>query len=107
MPLAHGVLAGELKDSATHVVAVEGVGVGGVGAGELEADAVGKFLLVEVGSIRSFEVGEMEFLSGPRLRLAWLLRCWRREVQIASFVEGEPAAFPELLVGGQHGVGRW
>ena len=102
LPLAHCVLAGELQDSATHVVAVEGVGVGGVGAGELEADAVGELLLVEVGSVGSFEVGEVELLAGAGLRLAGLLRGWRGEVQVTRFVKGEPTAFPELLVGGQY-----
>jgi hypothetical protein len=84
------------------VVAVEGVGVGGVGAGELEADAVGELLLVEVGSVGSFEVGEVELLAGAGLRLAGLLRGWRGEVQVTRFVKGEPTAFPELLVGGQY-----
>jgi hypothetical protein len=86
LPLAHGVFACELQDSATHVVAVEGVGVGGVGAGELEADAVGEFLLVEVRGVRSLEVGEVEFLAGAGLRLAWLLRGRRGEMQVAGFV---------------------
>jgi hypothetical protein len=49
------------------VVAVEGVGVGGGRAGEFEADAVRQFLLVEVGSVGSFEVGEVEFLAGAGL----------------------------------------
>ena len=86
------------------MVAVEGVGVGGVGAGELEADAVGELLLVEVGSVGSFEVGEVEPLAGAGLRLAGLLRGWRREVQVTRLVKGEPTAFPELLVGGQYGL---
>jgi hypothetical protein len=102
LPLAHCVFASELQDSAAHVVAVEGVGVGGVGAGELEADAVGELLLVEVGSVGSFEVGEVELLAGAGLRLAGLLRGWRGEVQVTRFVKGEPTAFPELLVGGQY-----
>ena len=67
LPLAHGVFAGELQDSAAYVVAVEGVGVGGGRAGEFEADAVRQLLLVEVGSVGSFEVGEVEFLAGAGL----------------------------------------
>jgi hypothetical protein len=77
LPLAHGVFAGELQDSAAYVVAFKGVGVRSVGAGELEADAVREFLLVEVWGVGSFEVGEVEFLSRAGLRLAWLLRGWR------------------------------
>jgi len=104
LPLAHGVFACELQDSTAYVVAVKGVGVGGVGAGELEADAVGKFLLVEVWGVGSFEVRKMELFAGASLRLAWLLRGWRGEVQVSKFVKGEPAAFPELVFGSQQGL---
>jgi hypothetical protein len=107
LPLAHSVLARELQDSAVNVIAVEGVGVGSLGTGELETDAVGEFLLVEVGSVWGSEVGEVEFLAGAGLRLALLLRgWWWGEVQVAGFVEREPAAFPELLVGSQYGLRR-
>lgn len=81
---------------------VEGVGVGGVGAGKLEANAVGKFLLVQVWRVGSFEVGKVELLARARLRLTWLLRGWWREVQVAGFVEGKPAAFPKLEIDSQY-----
>lgn len=57
---------------------------------------MGQFLLVEIRRVRRFEFGEVEFL--PRAGLGVVvLGGRRREVQVAGFVEGEPAAFPELF----------
>ena len=56
---------------------------------------MGQFLLVEVGCMRCIELGEMELLARAGLRVI-VLRRWWREVQVAGFIEGEPAAFPEL-----------
>jgi hypothetical protein len=57
---------------------------------------VRQFLALEVGRVRGFEVGEVEFLSWAGGVVLGLLGGWWGEVQVAGVVEGEPAAFPEL-----------
>jgi hypothetical protein len=65
LPLAHSVLARELQHASTgeSLVSFRELGVGG----EFEADAVGQFLSVEVWSVGSFEIGQVEFLAGAGL----------------------------------------
>jgi hypothetical protein len=60
---------------------------------------VRQFLSVEVRGVRGFEVGEVEFLAGAGGCLGLLVGrgCGRGEVEVAVFVEGQPAAFPELV----------
>lgn len=95
MSLAHGVFARDLQDTARESVYVPIARL----ASEVEADAVGEFLPVEVGRVGGFEVGEVEFLAWAALGEVGLLGGGRGEMEVAGFVEGDPAAFPELREG--------
>lgn len=57
-----------------------------------------ELLAVEVGRAGRLELREVELLARALLGgvRGGLLRGGRGEVQVAGFVEGEPAAFPEL-----------
>jgi hypothetical protein len=61
LPLAHGILARKLQHASAgeSLVSLRELGVGG----EFEADAVGQFLPVEIWSVGSFEVRQVEFLA--------------------------------------------
>jgi hypothetical protein len=63
--LTHSVFARELQHASAgeRLVSLRELG----GGGEFEADAVGQFLPVEVWSVGSFEIGQVEFFAGAGL----------------------------------------
>lgn len=101
LPLAHRVLARQLQDAALEDLALALIRTLRARlslASELEANAVRELLAVEVGRAGRLELREVELLARALLGgvRGGLLRGGRGEVQVAGFVEGEPAAFPEL-----------
>ena len=61
---------------------------------------MGQFLALEIWRVGRFEVGEVEFLAGAGGVVLGLLGSGWGKVQVTGVVEGEPAAFPELLIKG-------
>lgn len=57
-----------------------------------------QFLSLEVRGVRRFEVGEVEFFARAGVVVLGLLGGGWGEVEVAGVVEGEPAAFPELVL---------
>lgn len=86
LSLAHGVFASELQhaSAAERFVSLRQLSVGS----EFETDAVWQFLPVKIRRVRSFEVGEVEFLAvAGLLGVVGLLGSGRREVQVPGVIQ--------------------